>query len=180
MRGVVSAMTDLAETIGDRIKMVRGTLSQADFALRLKVSKNTVGNYERGDRSPDADFLAHLYEEFGADITWLLTGQGTMLISGQKAPNSPPAEVAIETVDVELNARISEAVGRAYKSCGIHLTDLDRGRAIADIYNDIRAAAPESWEEKLVAVRMAENQLRRRLLTPITSQDGTNAAKHAG
>lgn len=42
----------------------------------LGVHANTIGNYERGDRQPDTDFLGLLRERIGADINWLITGEG--------------------------------------------------------------------------------------------------------
>lgn len=63
------------ETVGGRIRKVRGSLSQAEFSSRLAVHEQTVGKYERDKRLPDAEFLSRLREEFGTDINWLLTGQ---------------------------------------------------------------------------------------------------------
>jgi len=42
----------------------------------LGVHANTIGNYERGDRQPDTEFLGLLRERIGADINWLITGEG--------------------------------------------------------------------------------------------------------
>jgi len=74
----------LAETIGHRIKAVRGAISQDEFARRLSVHKETLGNYERNKRQPDAAFLIALRKEFGVSADWLLTGEAP--------PPSPAAE----------------------------------------------------------------------------------------
>lgn len=74
-------------TIGNRIAHIRGGLSQAKFAERLGVNKNTIGNYERGDRKPDSDFLEKLAAH-GYNIHWVITGEGPMRLS-DTAPMQP-------------------------------------------------------------------------------------------
>ncbi|WP_055099189.1 helix-turn-helix domain-containing protein [Alloalcanivorax xenomutans] len=63
------------DEIGSRITHIRGQESQAQFAKKLGVHKNTVGNYERGDRTPDAAFLKALVR-LGVNVHWILTGEG--------------------------------------------------------------------------------------------------------
>lgn len=62
--------------IGRRIEEVRGTCTQAEFATQLGVHKNTIGRIERGERTPDAEFLRALYRGCGINPTWVLTGRG--------------------------------------------------------------------------------------------------------
>ncbi|MCO5083354.1 MAG: XRE family transcriptional regulator [Rhizobiaceae bacterium] len=63
--------------IGHRLKSLHPGVSRLQFAKELGVSDSTLGNYERGDRAPDVDFLVRLRERFGTDIHWLLTGEET-------------------------------------------------------------------------------------------------------
>lgn len=66
---------DKVEGIGSRLAHIRGSMSQAAFAEKLGVHKNSLGNYERENRTPDAGFLAKLIAN-GYDCNWLLTGIG--------------------------------------------------------------------------------------------------------
>jgi len=66
---------DTIEGIGSRLALIRGSMSQAAFAEKLGVHKNSLGNYERENRTPDAGFLAKLIAN-GYDCNWLLTGVG--------------------------------------------------------------------------------------------------------
>ena len=63
--------------IGDRLKEERERLgfSQTEFAAVAGASKNSQYNYEKGDRSPDADYLAAVAER-GVDILYVVTGDG--------------------------------------------------------------------------------------------------------
>lgn len=48
--------------------------NQADFAAFAGVAKTSQFNYEKGDRSPDADYLAAVAER-GVDILYVVIGQ---------------------------------------------------------------------------------------------------------
>lgn len=67
---------DLA-LVGERLRAVRGRLTQSAFAERLDIERKTVGRYESGERAPDALALLRLMSEFGADPAWVLTGSGS-------------------------------------------------------------------------------------------------------
>ena len=62
--------------IGERLKeeRVRLGLNQGDFAVMAKVSKTTQFNYEKGERSPDAEYLASVASA-GADVLYIVTGR---------------------------------------------------------------------------------------------------------
>ncbi|WP_321530434.1 S24 family peptidase [uncultured Desulfuromonas sp.] len=65
-------------TLGSRIKELRGPDAREKFAQRLGVSRNTIANYETGQRMPDAPFLNRVLELYPeTNPTWLLTGKGT-------------------------------------------------------------------------------------------------------
>jgi transcriptional regulator with XRE-family HTH domain len=65
-------------TIGNRIKEERKRLhlNQTDFGAIGGVAKNTQINYETGERSPDAEYLARIAAA-GADVGYILTGVRT-------------------------------------------------------------------------------------------------------
>ncbi len=62
--------------IGKRLRGERERLglSQADFAGRAGITRNTQAKYEAGERSPDASYLA-LVAEIGVNVPYVLVGQ---------------------------------------------------------------------------------------------------------
>ncbi|WBG66966.1 XRE family transcriptional regulator [Pseudomonas citronellolis] len=62
--------------IGERLKEERERLgySQTDFAAQAGASKNSQYNYEKGDRSPDAEYLAAV-SKAGVDVLYVVTGR---------------------------------------------------------------------------------------------------------
>ncbi|YCH19854.1 helix-turn-helix domain-containing protein [Pseudomonas sp. D1-3] len=64
--------------IGDRLKEERQRLglNQSDFAALAGVAKNSQLNYEKGERSPDAEYLAAIAEK-GVDVLYVIAGRRT-------------------------------------------------------------------------------------------------------
>lgn len=119
----------MTTTIGERISHIRGSRTQAAFAKVLGIHKNSLGNYERGDRTPDADCLKALALQ-GVSVHWILTGHGPKYMAPQqsRAQHYLMEEAAAQDPD-----RVGEAGSRPYRS---QLADFDQ----VPLY-DIRAAA---------------------------------------
>ena len=80
----------MSNSIGARIRAVRGDTPQGEFANRYGLNRNTLGRYESGTNDPSASFLAALIEDFGVDANWLLLGVGE-----QPKPELTPREAAL-------------------------------------------------------------------------------------
>lgn len=84
-RPEVEPKTDIAK----RLRAVRAAIGIKDrdvFAERTGVSSSTIGNYERGERMPDAAMLLRYRETWDVDLNWLVTGEdGAMFLT----PNTP-------------------------------------------------------------------------------------------
>lgn len=88
--------------LGERIRSVRGAISQTEFSNTFGINQNTLSRYERGERTPDAEFIALICERFGISPVWLLFGTGPMAASpGPQAqePQAPTSEPTPEPVD---------------------------------------------------------------------------------
>lgn len=64
--------------IGERLKRARGSVSQGDYAKRFGVTTTTLGRYERGERTPDVDFISTICKETGVNPRWLILGDEPM------------------------------------------------------------------------------------------------------
>ena len=62
--------------IGNRIKLIRGKISQSEFASELKTIKQTISKYEKGKILPCSTALYRLHKKFHINLNWLLTGEG--------------------------------------------------------------------------------------------------------
>lgn len=123
--------TGIQMTIGDRIKKTRGEASRKDLASALGIHVQTLGNYERGERQPDAVFLQAVCDLYGVSPAWLLTGEGEMLrTEGQVAALSsntlhtlykekgpPSAAEQLADLDAAMNGQVKRfAESRPFES----------------------------------------------------------------
>lgn len=60
--------------VGARIRELRGSLGQSEFAERLGVDRKSVAGWEAGKRLPDGKSLLALMQVFGGSASYLLTG----------------------------------------------------------------------------------------------------------
>lgn len=61
-------------SIAQRIRFLRGALSQATFAHRLGVSQTDVSRYESSSRTPPMTLLTTIATEFHVSLDWLVFG----------------------------------------------------------------------------------------------------------
>ena len=64
--------------IGERIRKIRGTNTQTEFARCIGVTQRTVVNYETLDRVPKNEVIEKICEQFRVSKEWLLSGNGPM------------------------------------------------------------------------------------------------------
>lgn len=68
-------------TIQDRFKRIRKHLNftQAEFGKKLRLSQNTIANYEIGRRVIPQDIIKFICNEYKISYTWFINGEGEML-----------------------------------------------------------------------------------------------------
>ena len=139
-------------TIGDRMRQIRGDMNQSEFAMRLRISKETLGRYERNERQPDSEFLTRLYQAVDVDITWLVTGAEKCFVTKQLPP--------IQDVDPELNAIVIDGISQLYDAEDTALAATDLGRIAAQVYSDLVVLQSD---ERTSALKGMLAQLRRQI-----------------
>ena len=169
-------MSDSDGTIGSRIRVIRGSLSQDEFATQMRVHKNTLGKYERGDRFPDFAFMQRLIE-IGYNMNWFLTGEGAMSFDVGNVGMMPGGRAQLsrkQKFDEDLAAIISRAISNLYREENARLTEDDRGRLLARIYNALSSF--EDHSDRLIALGEQIAQLRSNLRSSSVDQSGKRLA----
>jgi transcriptional regulator with XRE-family HTH domain len=121
-----SSTTPLDKTlIGHRIAAVRAKigLSQEAFAEALGVSKRAYIHYERGEREPPAGLFKAIYDLYGIDYMWLLSGT-----------DPEPQQAGVEGVDFRLIASIVTELERQLAARGRTLKAEHKARVIRALY----------------------------------------------
>ena len=83
--------------MNNRIKMIRNAknLTQDEFGKRIGSARNTIANYENGNRVPSNAVLTSICREYGVNETWLREGVGEMFL-----PTDRESDIAKLTVDL--------------------------------------------------------------------------------
>lgn len=96
-------------TLGERLRLVRGSETQKAFAAALGIHENTVANAERRD-SATQDYLLRIAEVRQINLHWLLTGQGVMRL------DDPSGSLLQEKLSLALADALRSAYGARYAS----------------------------------------------------------------
>lgn len=75
----------------DRLRDLRGAMSQSDFAHKIGVKQTSYSSWERGAKDPAAQTLARIASTFGVSTDWLLGLSDLRTPVSDVAPRSHPA-----------------------------------------------------------------------------------------
>lgn len=152
-------------SMGERIRRVRGDLSQAQFAARLGIHQKTVAKYESEKHGIGGAVLEAICLAFpDVNPAWLLTGQGAMIDACASAFPAPPGLHA----DKALMGMLAEGVAAIHEQHAIPLAPGDLGRLAARLHNEI-AAATDNPADYPGAVKLRLAQYRRELAAAANS-----------
>jgi transcriptional regulator with XRE-family HTH domain len=76
------------KTLGERIRSLRGKLTQVEFADLLRIKQPMISRYEADRETPSPRILLRIARHSGASIEWLLTGKDTASKTGRKKTKS--------------------------------------------------------------------------------------------
>lgn len=159
------------ETVGDRLRKVRGTMSQEAFAQLLTIGRTTLIRYEKGERSPDADLIAKLLVIFKVDALWLLTGKReptpALPFSGQIDPY--PQSPFIQAPAIDPTDQVEQRLRYALYTL---TADMAQGFTLVTGYGAIQVAAADAEGFQRLARRMLITALADHLATKKGQVDG--------
>lgn len=101
-------------TIGERLKAerVRLKFSQQAFGDAAGVGKHSQIRYEKGERSPDGDYLSKI-GAFGADVHYILTGHRNLFMDYDVPESVTPArQLANDIAGMNLSSDDAELLLR--------------------------------------------------------------------
>jgi transcriptional regulator with XRE-family HTH domain len=94
------------ENIGLRIQMIRGKMTQQEFAKKLNIKQCYISRYEKG-RVPKPDVLLKIARFANVSIEWLLTGEESAHRNGQPDGYSPEELRIITPTDKRIISNLS-------------------------------------------------------------------------
>lgn len=116
-------------TISDRIKYIRGNLTQKEFAEKTGVSLGGVQNWEVRNQVPNGNALISIRDKFNIDINWLLTGEGRPHPNAvyPKGTDIPAPTDDLSAVELDHFAVIKNFKDKPYaRDLSVNLAELER------------------------------------------------------
>ena len=80
------------KSMGNRLKLIRGDLSQREFATKIGVSLRAYQRYEHGERLPPFDIVYKISNTCEVNMHWIIKGEGV------KEPEKDEFITAIESL----------------------------------------------------------------------------------
>jgi transcriptional regulator with XRE-family HTH domain len=111
------------KTLGERLKFIQKKSGKTlpDFAQSLRVSRDSLINYQQNRTSPDSRFLSTLCALYRINPTWLLIGEGEPFIVGGTLDGEATGLSKIVTIDP-----VVQLLNEEEKRAGITLTPEQR------------------------------------------------------
>ncbi|MGC8500370.1 MAG: helix-turn-helix domain-containing protein [Leptospirillia bacterium] len=91
------------KSAGQRVRALRGALSQSEFARQLGIAQVDVSRIELGVRSPSIETLLALAALSGQSVDYILTGQGAG--ASEISPAYGPSTELLFIGDLDLPSR---------------------------------------------------------------------------
>ena len=63
-------------SFGNRIRFVKGNLSQEEFGVLFHVHRYTVRAWENNEAMPQGEIIIQFYELLNVNLNWLFSGEG--------------------------------------------------------------------------------------------------------
>jgi transcriptional regulator with XRE-family HTH domain len=132
-------------SIGDRIKEIRGELSQGEFGKQIGVQAPAISKYEKG-RVPDVETLKKIADYGKVTVEWLLSG-------GVKQIPEIPESITIESprsgpllhepylfngIDIDAMSQIIEAVEQLLGQRRKPLKPMKKALLISLLYDEFQ------------------------------------------
>ncbi len=124
--------------VGERIKEIRGGLTQAVFAELLGIKTNALCRYEKG-RIPDESILNKIAAYGNTTVKWLLRGDDRHAAQIQEYT---PEDYSAALSDIETELLIQSVIKseEVIKARRLKLTLEQKARLYVKVYDDCRAA----------------------------------------
>ena len=95
--------------IGRRIRELRGTARQKDWATRIGCDQGYISQVENGVTKPSLSFLKEVGAMTNASIDWILTGRGERAMGDRFHSFYSPEETVSDVADEEVLQQLKES-----------------------------------------------------------------------
>jgi len=134
--------------IGERLRHLRGSLSQRDMARKCDTAIRAYQYYESGERLPSLNFIAEVASAFNTTTDWILTG------SDKPRPVEEPRSASSSGFDINLMLSIIEKTEVLFEKHKLYLPPRKKVRLFLLLYEDILEdrTKMDVFDEKVISI----------------------------
>lgn len=124
------------KTLGERLKFVQKRTGKTlpDFAKSLRISRDSLINYQKNRTNPDSRLLSTLCEMYRINPVWLLLGKGDFRLCDEGKEDRPPEIIIAPELRILTKAEARREVG--------FFRERDYYRAVPVLADPIAAGPP--------------------------------------
>lgn len=128
--------------VGERIRKIRGEMTQKGFAEALGIKQNAISRYESG-RIPDDVTLNKIAALGGVTIDWLLRGGDHNGTGPKDFVPAVNAHMAKTPVEIALLAAVIATIEEVIKESRLRLDNYQKARLIARVYEECQTTVQQ-------------------------------------
>lgn len=142
------------KTIADRIRQIRGHLTQKEFAEQIGITAQAVINYEVRGRHPKGSVIKTICNVFKINEAWLLTGEGAVYSADAQKKMADMSAILPSSLPAQPIENVSSPIQK--------MADMS---AIAPLYEENRSLYQKNMElqERLLSLTEQNAELRLQL-----------------
>ena len=142
-------MDAFLKTLGERLKFIQKKSGKTlpEFAQNLRVSRDSLINYQQNRTSPDSRFLSTLCALYRVNPTWLLQGEGEPFVEGSTQEGEATGRGKVGAIDP-----VVQLLNEEEERAGITLTPEQR-TAILKILRELVERDVRSIRELLGSIQ---------------------------
>jgi transcriptional regulator with XRE-family HTH domain len=137
------------KTLGERLKFIQKKSGKnlPEFAQSVRVSRDSLINYQQNRTSPDSRFLSTLCALYQVNPSWLLQGDGEPFVEGSIQEGEATGHCKVLTIDP-----VVQLLNEEEERVGITLTP-DQRTAILKILRELVERDVRSIRELLRSIQ---------------------------
>ena len=103
----------MRKTLGEKLRMVRGSMTQTELAEVLDIPQGYISRYEKGVVKPSIYYVYGLAKHFNVSLDWLLANKGEMYQAPTKKKKDTMDPDVIEVINIlKTNRKLAKTIKR--------------------------------------------------------------------
>ncbi len=97
--------------LGDKLRMIRGSLTQTELAQILDCPQGYISRYEKGVVKPSIQFIYNMTKNFNVSLDWLLADEGDIYLAPSVEEKEKMESEVVEILNIlKVNPDITQSL----------------------------------------------------------------------